>query len=94
MILRRLAKVMDTRNITVSLSRSSKLRGQLIETGWCWGYPIVIILLYIPAQSARYNIWGIEGCISAYRPNMRSLFLTVIWMPVTMMAVFYYAGKL
>lgn len=94
MILRRLAKVMDTRNITVSLSRSSKLRGQLVEAGWCWGYPLVIILLYIPVQSARFNIWGIEGCISAYRPNMRSLFLTVIWMPVTMMVVFYYAGKL
>jgi hypothetical protein len=94
MILRRLAKVMDTRNITVSLSRNSKLRGQLIEAGWCWGYPLVIILLYIPVQSARYNIWGIEGCISAYRPNMRSLFLTVIWMPVTMMVVFYYAGRL
>jgi pheromone a factor receptor len=93
MIIRRLAKVMDTRNITVSLSRSSKLRGQLIEAGWCWGYPLVIILLYIPVQSARYNIWGIEGCISAYRPNMRSLFLTVIWMPVTMMVVFYYAGE-
>lgn len=94
MILRRLAKVMDTRNITVSLSRSSKLRGQLIEAGWCWGYPLVIILLYIHVQSARYNIWGIEGCTSAYRPNMRSLFLTVIWMPVTMMVVAYYAGKL
>ncbi|KAF1933356.1 STE3-domain-containing protein [Didymella exigua CBS 183.55] len=91
MILRRLAKVMDTRNITVSLSRSSKLRGQLIEAGWCWGYPLVIILLYIPVQSARFNIWGIEGCISAYRPNMHSLFLVVIWMPVTMLAVFFYA---
>ncbi|KAJ4379178.1 a-factor receptor [Didymella sp. IMI 355093] len=91
MILRRLAKVMDTRNITVSLSRSSKLRGQLIEAGWCWAYPLIIILLYIPVQSARYNIWGIEGCISAYRPNLRSLLLTVIWMPVTMMAVSYYA---
>jgi pheromone a factor receptor len=93
MILRRLCQVMDTRNITVAPSRSSKTRQQLIEFGWCWGYPLVMILLYIPVQSVRYNIWGIEGCISAYRPNWQSLVLNVVWIPITTIVVAYYAGK-
>ncbi|KAH6622252.1 pheromone A receptor-domain-containing protein [Boeremia exigua] len=91
MILRRLAQVMDTRNITVSLSRSSKLRRQLVELAWCWAYPLVMILLYIPIQSVRYHISGIEGCNSGYDPNWRSLVLNVMWVLITMLAVVYYA---
>jgi pheromone a factor receptor len=52
-----------------------------------------MILLYIPVQSVRYNIWGIEGCISAYRPNWQSLVLNVVWIPITTIVVAYYAGK-
>ncbi|KAF2630214.1 STE3-domain-containing protein, partial [Macroventuria anomochaeta] len=91
MIFRRLAQVMDTRNITVAPSRSNKMRGQLVELAWCWVYPLVLILLYIPIQSVRYNIWGIEGCNSAYRSNWQSLVLNAIWVPITMAVVVYYA---
>ncbi|KZM21843.1 mating-type factor pheromone receptor [Ascochyta rabiei] len=91
MILRKLAKVMDTRNITVASSRSSKLREQLIEFAWCWCYPLVLILLYIPVQSVRYNVWGIEGCIAAYRPTWQSLVLSAMWVPITMTVAVYYA---
>ncbi|KAF9694872.1 hypothetical protein EKO04_007164 [Ascochyta lentis] len=91
MILRKLAKVMDTRNITIASSRGSKLREQLIEFAWCWGYPLVLILLYIPVQSIRYNIWGIEGCIAAYRPTWQSLVLSAMWAPITMVVAVYYA---
>ena len=93
MILRRLAQVMDTRNITVAPSRSSKMRRQLVELAWCWGYPLVLILFYIPIQSVRYHIWGIEGCNSAYRPDWKSLVLNAMWVPTTMALVVYYAGK-
>jgi|SRR5690242_4065599 len=93
MILRRLAQVMDTRNITVAPSRSSTLRRQLVELAWCWGYPIVLILFYIPIQSVRYHVWGIEGCNSAYDPVWQSLVLNVMWVPLTMAVVVYYAGE-
>ncbi|KAJ4363353.1 a-factor receptor [Ascochyta clinopodiicola] len=91
MILRKLAKVMDTRNMTVASSSSSKLKGQLIEFAWCWCYPLVLILLYIPVQSVRYNIWGIAGCIAAYRPTWQSLVLSAMWAPITMTVAVYYA---
>lgn len=93
MILRKLAQVMDTRNITVAPSRSSRMKQQLVELAWCWGYPLVLILFYIPVQSVRYNVWGIEGCISAYRPNWQSLVLNAMWVPITMSVVVYYASK-
>jgi pheromone a factor receptor len=94
MILRRLAKVMDTRNITVVPNRSSRIKGQLVELVWCWGYPLILVLLYIPVQSVRYNIWGIEGCISAYRPTWQSLVLSAMWAPITMTVAVYYAGNI
>lgn len=93
MILRKLAKVLDTRNITVSSSRSSKLKGQLVELAWCWVYPLILILLYIPVQSVRYNIYAIEGCISAYRPTWKAVVLNIMWPPITMTVALYYAGK-
>ena len=93
MILRRLAQVMDTRNITVAPSRGSKMRRHLVELAWCWGYPLVLILFYIPIQSVRYHIWGIEGCNSAYDPDWKSLVLNAMWVPITMCLVVYYAGK-
>lgn len=93
MILRRLAQVMDTRNITIAPSRGSKMRRCLVELAWCWGYPLVLILFYIPIQSVRYHIWGIEGCNSAYDPTWKSLILNAMWVPITMCLVVYYAGK-
>lgn len=92
MILRRLAQVMDTRNITVSPSRSSTLQRQLVELAVCWGTPVVMNLFYIPIQSVRYHIWGIEGCNSAYETSWRSLVLNVMWVPIVMLVVVYYAG--
>ena len=70
------------------------MKQNLVELGWCWGFPLVMILLYIPIQSVRYNLWGIEGCISAYRPNWKSLILNVMWIPITTIVVAYYAGSL
>ena len=93
MILRRLAQVMDTRNITVAISRGSKMRRNLVELAWCWGYPLVLVLFYIPIQSVRYHIWGIEGCNSAYDPTWKSLVLNTMWIPITSCMVIYYAGK-
>lgn len=93
MILRRLGQVMDTRNITVSPSRGSKMRRNLIELACCWGYPLVLILFYLPIQSVRYHIWGIEGCNSAYDATWKSLVLSAMWQPITMCFVVYYAGE-
>lgn len=84
---------MDTRNITVAMSTGSKMRRNLVELAWCWGYPLVLVLFYIPIQSVRYHIWGIEGCNSAYDPTWKSLVLNTMWIPITSCMVVYYAGK-
>jgi pheromone a factor receptor len=92
MILRKLAIVMDTRNITVSTSRSSRLRSQILEFAWCCGYPFVLIVVYYTVQSIRYFIYAIEGCISGYHVSWASVVLGAMWAPITMVAGVYYAG--
>ncbi|KAH4126996.1 hypothetical protein HBI62_185620 [Parastagonospora nodorum] len=83
MIVRKLARVMDTRNITVSSSRDSKFKERGLEILWCWIYPLVLILLYYIVQPVRYMIYGIIGCLSAYDSSWPSMVLISIWAPIT-----------
>lgn len=92
MILRKLAIVMDTRNITVSTSRGSRIRSQVLEFGWCCVYPFLLIIVYYTVQSIRYFIYAIEGCISGYHASWVSVVLGAMWAPLTMTAGVYYAG--
>jgi hypothetical protein len=93
MIVRKLAKVMDTRNITVSSSRDSKLKEKVLEIVWCWVYPLVFVLLYYIVQPVRYMIYGIIGCLSAYDTSWPSMFLSFMWAPITTLVAASYAGK-
>ncbi|KAL6160441.1 a-factor receptor [Exserohilum turcicum] len=67
MITRKLARVMDTRNITVSSSRKSRIREKIWEVVWCWGAPFVLAIVYYVVQPARYIIYGIVGFLLVYR---------------------------
>jgi pheromone a factor receptor len=93
MIVRKLAKVMDTRNITVSTSRESKVKEKMWEILWCWVYPLVLILVYYVIQPARYLIRGIVGCIAAIDPSWPSIVLSIMWAPITTLVATYYAGE-
>ncbi|KAJ5020996.1 pheromone A receptor-domain-containing protein [Bipolaris maydis] len=84
MITRKLARVMDTRNITVSSSRSSRVREKIWESVWCWGAPMVLAIVYYVVQPARYTIYGIVGCQSTYDNSWPSLVLSIMWFPITM----------
>jgi pheromone a factor receptor len=92
MILRKLAIVMDTRNMTVSCNRGSRIRSQILEFAWCCGYPFALIIVYYTVQSIRYFIYAIEGCISGYHVSWASVVLGAMWAPLTMVAGVYYAG--
>lgn len=94
MIIRKLARVMDTRNIIVSSSRNSKLKEKIWEVFWCWGFPMIMILLFYIVQPIRYFIFGIMGCISAYDTSWPSIVLIIMWGPITMLVAAYYAGEL
>ncbi|RAR14321.1 pheromone b alpha 2 receptor [Stemphylium lycopersici] len=90
-ITRKLAKVMDTRNITVSISRGSKIREKVWELVWCWGAPLLLIIVYYVVQPARYMIYGIVGCLPAYDTSWPSIVLSIMWFPITMAFASYWA---
>jgi pheromone a factor receptor len=93
MILRRLAKVMDTSNITISPSRNKVFQEKVLEILWCWGYPAFMILIYYVVQPLRYYIHGISGCIVPYNLSWVSIVLGAMWPPITIMFAAWYAGK-
>ncbi|KAF1947128.1 STE3-domain-containing protein [Clathrospora elynae] len=94
MIVRRLVKVMDTRNITVSSSQSSKVKAKIWEVVWCWGYPLIMILIFYIVQPVRYMLYGIMGCQYAQDSSWLSIVLHMMWGPITMAVAAYYAGLL
>lgn len=93
MILRKLAKVMDTRSIRVSIDRNKRIRENVLELLWCWGYPVVMILVYYVVQPLRYFIHGISGCVVAYNLSWVSIVLGAMWPPITVVVAAYYGGK-
>lgn len=92
MVMRKLANVMDTRNITVAPSHNSRVREKALEILWCWGYPCLLMLIYYVVQPVRYFIFGISGCVFAYDSSWPSLVLSYMWNPITMLVAAYYAG--
>ncbi|KAH8733203.1 pheromone A receptor-domain-containing protein [Phaeosphaeriaceae sp. PMI808] len=91
MILRKLTKVMDTRNITVSSSRNSKLKEKALDIIWCWIFPLFMIIIYYIVQPARYLIYGIIGCRSAFDTSWLSVLLNLMWAPITAFVATGYA---
>ena len=84
MIMRKLARVMDTRNITIAPSRSSKRKEMVLEVLWCWGYPLILILAYYIVQPNRYYIYTSSGCGVSFDASWPSAALNWIWTPITM----------
>lgn len=91
MIVRKLAKVMDTNNITVSSSRGSKMKEAILEITWCWIYPLVLIIIYYIVQPVRYMIYGIVGCVAGYDTSWPSVVLSFMWAPITTVIAAGYA---
>ncbi|KAF2715199.1 STE3-domain-containing protein [Pleomassaria siparia CBS 279.74] len=94
MVMRRLAKVMDTRNITMAPSRGSKRRELALEILWCWGYPGFMMVLYYIVQPVRYYVFGISGCVYAIDTSWPSIALNCMWNVITMCFAAYFAGLL
>lgn len=94
MMMRKLARVMDTRNMTVTQSRSSKRREKLLEAFWCWGYPVIFQFVYRIIQNHRYYIYGITGCVAPQSESWVSVVLGTMWPAITICFAAFYAGKL
>lgn len=92
-IARRLAHVMDTRNITIAPSKKSRMKEKVFEIVWCWIYPAFMMITYYIVQPARYFIFGISGCVAAFDASWPSVVVTWMWAPITTFVAAYYAGK-
>jgi pheromone a factor receptor len=90
-VTRKLARVMDMRNITVSSSRKSKISEALWEVMWCWVCPLLLIIVYYVVQPVRYMIYGTVGCMFAYDTSWPSIVLSFMWGPIAMAFAAYWA---
>lgn len=93
MIMRKLARVMDTTNITIAPSRNERIREKALEILWCWGYPALMMVVYYIVQPLRYYIFAISGCVPAYNLSWASIVFGQMWTPITLCFAAYYAGK-
>ncbi|KAH7122602.1 pheromone A receptor-domain-containing protein [Dendryphion nanum] len=94
MIMRKLALVMDTRNITVAPSKSSVVREKVFEVVCCWGYPALLMALYYIVQTQRYIITQTSGCATIFDSSWPSIVLIIMWSTITICVAAYYASLL
>ena len=93
-VLRALAKVMNTKRVSLGLTKSQRRRGYAIDLLWCAGFPALQMLFHYIVQARRYYIMGIAGCMPANsRSWVTDLLITapqVVWTIIGC----YYAGEL
>ncbi|KAF2272753.1 STE3-domain-containing protein [Westerdykella ornata] len=94
MIMRKLAKVMDTSNLTMIPSRNRVRYEKTLEIFWCWGYPAIMSILYYIVQSRRYYIFAISGCNAPLSLSWVSVVLMAMWPLITIVVGALYAGLL
>ncbi|PSN71205.1 STE3-domain-containing protein [Corynespora cassiicola Philippines] len=91
LIMWKLAKVMDTRNITVSQSRSNRRREKLLEIFFGVVYPCIMMITYYIVQPIRYFVFGIVGCTIAFDDSWPTLVVNYMWGPITILVGAYWA---
>lgn len=91
-IARRLANIMDTRNITVAPSKRSILIEKALEIIFCWIYPVILMITYYIVQPFRYYIFGISGCTAVYDSSWPSLAIVWVWGCITTLVAAFYSG--
>jgi pheromone a factor receptor len=92
-ILRKLAKVLDTKNIVVAPSRSHRIRELVFDLLWCWIFPVVSMVMYYFVQTVRYFIYGISGCGPAFHTSWATVVFVWMWGPLLDFFAAYYAGR-
>ncbi|KAF2811356.1 STE3-domain-containing protein [Mytilinidion resinicola] len=90
-ILRRLAKVLDTKNIVVAPSRAHRIRELVFDLLWCWVFPVLSMVMYYFVQTIRYFIYGIQGCGPGFHTSWASVVFVWIWPPIIDSFAAYYS---
>jgi pheromone a factor receptor len=93
-IARKLAKIMDTRNMTIAPSKFDRNKEKMFDIFWCWGYPFILMALYYIVQPTRYFIFAISGCVASFDTSWPSIVVSWIWGPITALVGAFYAGRI
>lgn len=92
-IMRKLAKVLNTKRTVLSPSRAERRRETAVECLLCFGGPIYSIAVHYIVQPSRYYIFAISGCTSSYDNSWPKIALILIWPPLLGVVVVYYSGE-
>lgn len=93
-IMRNLARVLDTENTVMSLTKAQRRRQLLVDCLLCFGAPVYMMAIHYIVQSNRYYIFAISGCTSSFDESWPSLALVFMWPPILCIFNLYYAGIL
>lgn len=93
-ILKKLANVMDTRNVIVSPTQAQQRRALMLEAGLCIGIPVLSIISHFICQPVRYAILEVAGCTPAGSETWPTIFLLLLPPILLTTAAVYYAGKI
>jgi pheromone a factor receptor len=92
-ILRGLAKVMDTNNSSWSITARQKKRQVALELLACVGLPCLQMLFQWINQPFRYYIYGIAGCVVPVDGTWLYILLTLCPPMLWILVDVYYSGK-
>ncbi|KAI9714915.1 MAG: a-factor receptor [Bogoriella megaspora] len=93
-IMQALARVLNTdRTVNANgADRAEKRRRMGMDIFWCWGVPLMLMLLHYIVQPSRYMVVGMNGCKPMVDNSWPSIPFYTIWPLVFVLADGYYAG--
>jgi pheromone a factor receptor len=92
-IMKALAQVLDTKRIIMSCDVSDR-KQYLGDSLWCFGLPVIVMIIMYVVQGGRYFISGISGCDVPIDRSWLSAVILFIWPPIMLLISSYYSGIL
>lgn len=92
-MLRALAKVMDTDNTRLGMSKGERRVSYAVDLLWCWGFPALQMLFHYIVQTKRYYVVGIVGCLPAVSNSWVTEVLIIAPPVVWALVGGYYSGE-
>jgi pheromone a factor receptor len=90
-IIRNLAAILNRDELHLP-TPSQRRRQQIIDLFLCFGFPVLIMVIYYVVQSNRYTIFTTTGCTWWIERTWLSIVLILIWPLVLAIINTYFAG--
>lgn len=92
-ILRNLAILFNRNRVAAPVSAQAKRWNMVFDIIMCFGFPVVMMVLYYLVQPYRYYIFGISGCAWSYDPSWLSWVIVIMWPVLFTIVGTFYSGK-